>query len=248
MIANRIILSKLLERFDRLIAEADEILASANKIPAQYGHNRMTGEPFERAAAYTEIDWPRFVEWRTKAATLLGLVLPKEHVHRSAVESMPALQNSESKLEWGISVLKGIKNDLEEGFLDDLFSRIEAQIAADYMGQAQHLLSEGSSGKFDHVPAAVLTGAVLEKALRTVCERQEPPVPTVTASGELKTLNPLIDDLKKAGVFNELKAKQLRSWADIRNRAAHGEFDEFKRSDVEQMIQGITNFLADYLA
>ena len=30
----------------------------------------------------------------------------------------------------------------------------------------------------------------------------------------------LIDDLKAVNVYNELKAKQLRSWADIRNAAA----------------------------
>lgn len=60
-------------------------------------------------------------------------------------------------------------------------------------------------------------------------------------------MNPLIDDLKKAGVFNELKAKQLRSWADVRNKAAHGEFDQFNRTDVEQMMIGVTNFLADHI-
>jgi hypothetical protein len=126
-------------------------------------------------------------------------------------------------------------------------SQIEAAIAADYMGQAEQLLSEGQSGKFDHVPAAVLAGAVLEKALRTLCGQQLPSIPVVTSKGEPKTLNPLIDDLKKAGVFNELRAKQLRAWADIRNKAAHGEFDQFHKADVEQMIKGISNFLADYL-
>ena len=60
-------------------------------------------------------------------------------------------------------------------------------------------------------------------------------------------LNPLIDPLKKAGVYNEMKAKQLRAWVDIRNHAAHGEFSESKRADVEQMIQGINTFLADYM-
>ena len=115
------------------------------------------------------------------------------------------------------------------------------------MGQAEGLLNEGQPGKFDHVPAAVLTGAVLEKALRKLCDDQQPPIPTVDAKGDPKTLNPLIDDLKKANVFNELKAKQLRAWADIRNKAAHGEFDQFKRTDVEQMMGGVKNFLADYL-
>ena len=47
--------------------------------------------------------------------------------------------------------------------------------------------------------------------------------------------------------YNETKAKLLRAWAGIRNNAAHGEFEHFKRADVEVMIQGINNFLADYL-
>ncbi len=122
--------------------------------------------------------------------------------------------------------------------------QVEAEIAADYMGQAEQLLAEGQSGKYDHVPAAVLSGAVLEKALRTLCGKQVPPIATVNSKGEPLTLNPLIEALKKAGVFNELKAKQLRAWADIRNKAAHGEFDQFSRHDVEAMIRGIEDFLA----
>jgi hypothetical protein len=47
--------------------------------------------------------------------------------------------------------------------------------------------------------------------------------------------------------MNLIKAKQLRAWADVRNKAAHGEFDQFKKSDVEQMIEGINSFLADHL-
>jgi uncharacterized protein YutE (UPF0331/DUF86 family) len=93
----------------------------------------------------------------------------------------------------------------------------------------------------------VLSGAVLEKALRALCARQQPQIPTTNANGDNKTLNPLIDDLKKAGVFNELKAKQLRAWADIRNKAAHGEFAQFTKTDVEQMLAGISTFLADNL-
>jgi hypothetical protein len=143
--------------------------------------------------------------------------------------------------------LEALREDLEKGFLDDLALRIEAEMAANYMGQAEALLGEGISGKFDHVPAAVLAGAVLGNALKTLCDQQQPPIATADANGAPKTLNPLIDDLKARGVFNELKAKQLRSWADARNKAAHGQFDQFKKSDVEPMIQGINGFLADYL-
>lgn len=97
----------------------------------------------------------------------------------------------------------------------------------------------------DHIPAAVLVGATLEQALRTLCGRNG--ISVQKSNGEFKTLNPLIDDLKVAGIFNELKAKQLRSWADIRNAAAHGRFTDFSRNDVSSMISGVNQFLADYL-
>lgn len=47
--------------------------------------------------------------------------------------------------------------------------------------------------------------------------------------------------------IKEISASQLRSWAGTRNHAAHGEFDDFNRNDVGQMIKGINTFLADYV-
>ena len=42
----------------------------------------------------------------------------------------------------------------------------EAEIAGNYMSQAEGLLKEGVPGKCDHVPAAVLSGAVLGSSSR----------------------------------------------------------------------------------
>ncbi|MBI4558107.1 MAG: hypothetical protein HY706_11045 [Candidatus Hydrogenedentes bacterium] len=135
-----------------------------------------------------------------------------------------------------------MKSDFEGGFLDDLSLRVEAEIASDYMGQAEQLLQEEQPGKFNHVPAAVLVGAVLEKALTTLCDQQRPPISTNKPDGKPKTLDPLITDLNKAGRYNEAKAKQVQSWAAVRNHAAHGEFDKFDRQVALQTLR----FLSDY--
>ena len=184
------------------------MLNNVKNIPAEYRHNEY-GESFEIREATKELDWPKFVEWRTKTTTLLAQVLPREHVHFKAVEQIPSLQPTVDQVQWGISTLKAIKNDLEEGFLDELFSKIEAEIAGDYMGQAEALLKEGQRGKYDHVPAAVLTGAVLEKALRTLCIQQQPQIALSKANGEPKTMNPLIDDLERVLNFELRKGCTL---------------------------------------
>jgi hypothetical protein len=225
------ILTKTLARFNSLISEGRNILESA--APVEVGSKMPDAE--------------KLIEWRTKAATLLVRVIPKGHVHHDAAKGMAKLPVSFEALQEAVSMLRGIKDDFDKGFLDDLSMCIEAEIATDYMGQAEHLLAEGHRGRFDHVPAAVLAGAVLEKALHTLCGQQQPPIPLKGPKGEFKSLAPLISDLKKAGAFNEAKAKQLRAWADLRNLAAHGEFNQFKRGDVEHMIAGINGFLADVL-
>ena len=154
-----LVLAKRVARFDSLLAEAQNILASAKDVPASFDYNEFTGESSERYPTYKQPDSGRFAEWRTKIATLLAQVIPKANIHRAAVEKLPALPPTTQSLQEAVSFLKAVKDDLEQGFLDDLASEIEAEIAADYMGQAENLLAEGQRGKFDHVTAPAKTAA-----------------------------------------------------------------------------------------
>lgn len=238
---------KIKDRFDKLITEGKGLLQDARTIPAEYDRSETTGRQYETRAQRTVIDWPRFVVWRTKAASLLTYVLPRKHVHAAHAAAIPSLEATKGYVEFILSMLAGVKDDLEAGFLGNLSVQIESDVAADYMSQAESLLSGASNGRHNHIPAAVLAGAVLEKTLRGLCERCEPPVPVLNGKGDPKTLGPLIEDLKKAELFSELKAKQLRAWADIRNQAAHGHFDAVSPGDVAQMVAGVSAFLADYM-
>jgi len=213
---------------------------------AAFGTTSMHAEVL--ASMHTELPDPqRYSKWETNCLTLFDKFTKQGTKLKERVDEFSHARNSKMGVQVRLGILEAFRDDFEQGFLDDLLLKVEAEVAADYMKQAEGLLNEGQPGQFDHVPAAVLAGAVLEKALRTLCNEQQPPVSIANAKGERKTLNPLIDELRKAGAFNELKAKQLRSWADIRNAAAHGDFSAFGKADVEQMISGINNFLADYL-
>jgi hypothetical protein len=241
---------KYLERFNELIDEGESIRRAIQVIPGQPGTPQwqmIGGSRGMPTQDKYEIDSKSFDEWRINCISLLAQVIPQDSPHKERVERFNKIRADKITLEMGISILKAIKEDFEQGFLGNLALQIEVEIAADYMGQAEKLLSEGQSGQYDHVPAAVLVGAVLEKALRTLCGEQAPPISTIKPNGEPLTLNSLIDELKRVKIFNELKAKQLRAWADIRNAAAHGEFDKFYRTDVEAMLKGVSDFLATYI-
>jgi len=229
------------KRFDELVAEGAALIAAM----------RNDAEAERRQAAQNGVtlfgEWvQRPTEYQAFRTKVLNLV---EHLGVSSrfaedIRKGEGLVSDATKV---LGILHGLADDYKIGFLEPVIRRLEAEIVGDYLGQAELLLKEGQPGKFDHVPAAVLLGAVLEQSLRTLCMRQIPALPIMKSTGEKIMLNGLIDDLKKAGVYNELKAKQLRAWADVRNAAAHGEFTKFTRADVGGMQQGLSNFLADYL-
>ena len=105
----------------------------------------------------------------------------------------------------------------------------------------------GSRAQLGYVAAAAICGALLEDGLRRLCARQSPPIETHRRNGDYKKLTAMIDDLKNGNLYNAMKRDQLQSWAKIRNSAAHAKFDEFSRQDVEAMLSGVKNFLADHL-
>ncbi|MEG4046542.1 DUF4145 domain-containing protein [Microcoleus sp. Pol17_C1] len=240
------VFNKYLARFDELIQEGERIYKVIKYI--SNGYFSVPGG-VTRPLTQQEIEDRQKLEvWHLNYLSLLDQIIPPRSVHRKLLEETVSLSYPPDHLNTRISHLKGLKDDFQKGYLGDLGLEIEAAIAADYMSQAEQLLAEGQSGQYDDVPAAVLAGAVLEKSLRTLCDKQSPSIPTVNNNnGKPLTLTPLIDVLKKNNLFNELTAKQLRAWADIRNSAAHGNFDEFNRSQVYLMIQGINNFLATHM-
>jgi hypothetical protein len=234
---NANIKQKYLRHLDELISQAESLpIGSREQLFTTY-----SGDQSYRTVQF--LIFVDFVQWRTSAASVLDAAVPRTSIHRKAVDAFPDLKNDLYSRDYGISFLKSIRHDLEQGLFEDISSQIDAEISAEYLNQAEALLSYSRPDDRGEVAAAVITGAVLEHGLRMLCGKLEPQEP-VESGGKALTLGGLIEALKKRTVFNELTAKQLRGWADIRNAAAHGKFDEFTRSQVEAMVSGVTDFLA----
>ncbi len=238
---------RILDRFDELIAEANELIQKMQKYGAEYDRGRAESFDFSPTYYGHVSDFQTFViKLLSLTNTLLGDAERGCEVADS-IKNRIVKSRTPSDLEYFIGTLRGLKDDYENGFLDDLEERVVANISSGYMAQVEEILTAGLSDTYNHIFAAVMCGAVLEDALRRLCDRQSKPIATIKENGQPKRLNALIADLKEENVFNALKADQLRGWAKTRNHAAHGEFSEFNRNDVEQMANGMRNFLGDYL-
>jgi hypothetical protein len=137
-------------------------------------------------------------------------------------------------------VLEAVKYDLENGLVDKLTALIQADIFADFLEMGEYLLKEGYKDA-----AAVIIGSVLEDTLRKLCEING--INTINDKGKKLTIEPLSVELEKAGVFNQLVKKQITSWADLRNNAAHGRFEQYDIRQVQGMLEFVESFSADYL-
>ena len=235
---------KIVTQADDLIAEGRRILAKKKvevRIVKHWINDDYNSEEFD---IYPEEE---LRVWQHSLVSLLQYVYTSQNLKWAKVKALSEAAEPEYLLNEGISILLGLKRDISVGLLVGLRSMVEAEIASDYFEMANELIVNGKSENNAHIPAAVLAGVVLERGIRSLCENQNPKIELFDTKGNPKTLNPLIDDLKKCNCINELKAKQLRAWADIRNAAAHGNFDKFSHSDVAVMLQGVENFLADHL-
>ena len=80
-------------------------------------------------------------------------------------------------------------------------------------------------GKTTKTLPRYLLGAVLEDSLRKIADANG--VDILNSKGMPLTLDPLNISLAKKGVYNALVQKQITSWANLRNDAAHGHFDRY---------------------
>ncbi len=141
-------------------------------------------------------------------------------------------------------VVSALREDVAEGFLLSARELIHGEVFSDFLEMADFLLSEGYKDA-----AAVMGGGVLEEHLRQLCAKHG--IDSEFMSGNQtkpKKANRLNDDLATANVYSKLHQKNVTAWLDLRNKAAHAEYNAYIDQDVALMLQGVRNFIAQYPA
>ncbi|MFA5923828.1 MAG: hypothetical protein WC856_21465 [Methylococcaceae bacterium] len=139
-----------------------------------------------------------------------------------------------------LGVAMSVQHDFENGLLRNIRTLLQADIFADFLEMGEYLLKE----KYKDA-AAVIIGAVLEDSLRKLCEKNG--IATTKENGSPLTIDPLNNSLAKANVYSKLVQKQIITWTHIRNKAAHGEYDEYDMKQTELMLLFVQNFTETYL-
>lgn len=149
------------------------------------------------------------------------------------------IYNDHVKLEPLVGVLDGLYQDLKRGFLKNLSELLNAEIFSDYIEMAEHLLNEGYKD-----PAAIITGSTLEEHLRRLCQKNKIEYELIVNGNKRpKKADLLNSELAKDNVYDKLEQKSITSWLDLRNKAAHGHYDDYDNKQVKLLIMGVREFI-----
>ncbi len=218
-----------LERIQRRFNELSELSTKIDET-ARVHHG-------ESSSTMEVVDSVLLMEWSTSVTSLLTVVFGPNHPTTKRFSEMPTRYYSDDKSGFDDlnAVFKSAKSDYEGGYLFDVANLVHSDVFTDELEQAKHFLDQGFK-----VASAVISGTVLESTLRRMCKVH-------TGLAQSNNINAMNTELYKSEVYGRAVQKQVASWGDIRNDAAHGRPEQFDNMQVSRMIDGIRDFVAKYM-
>jgi len=185
------------------------------------------------------VDSSKMKGLRVSVLSFISMVYGKEHSHYSEFKDV-SNDNNYSTAEGAYEVLLSIQDEIDGGWIFSVKDLVLAEVFSNFIEMAEYLLENGYKD-----PSAVIIGSVLEESLRNFCQNNEIEI-SYEKKGTFipKKADSLNSDLAKAEVYSKLDQKSVIAWLDLRNKAAHGKYEEYTKEQVEFMIQGVIDFLA----
>ena len=131
-------------------------------------------------------------------------------------------------------ILASIPNYIEAR-LYNLELAVAQAYVTDELVEAHVLLKAG------HTRAAGgIAGVLLERHLRLLCDRHQPPIKYTKTSG----ISKLNDALKETGVYDVVQWRKVQWMGDIRNSCDHANKTEPRPQDVDDLIAEVKKFVS----
>lgn len=219
-------LPDIIARCDELIKKADEVLVTTYKEPH----------------FVPQVKIEQFNEFRSLSLSFLKKVFKTDHPFYTEFEEK-VKTNKPSDTELGRGIIKAAKNEIQSGWLFEIKDFITAEIFSDFLEMSDYLLNEGYKD-----PAAVMVGSVLEEHLRKMCDKNNITTTFTDRNGDLKNkkADSLNADLSNSNIYNKLDQKNITAWLDLRNKAAHGNYNEYTSEQVKNLHLAVSEFISRF--
>lgn len=145
-----------------------------------------------------------------------------------------------------VGVLSALQDDIRAHGLSGLAELVRAEVFANYMDMADHLLEHGY-----HIASTVLGGSTLEAHIRALCSANRIPLEKVDRDGKARPvkLSELNEALRQAGIYGLPEKKNVDAWYAIRTTAAHQDkIENLSSQMVADMLSGVRRFINEHPA
>lgn len=211
----------IIRRFGELNTKAESVLAA-----------KVVDFVSAEGERYCKVPSDMYKEWATNVLNLLHRTFGESSIHyKNLAEHYSKFGGWLSDFNDSFGIFRAAKEDFEGGYLFNIRTLAKAEVLSDAISQAQELLASEYKD-----PACILARVALESALKDLASRYG------VSEGKLDRMNA---DLTKAGAYNMAKQKQITAWAEIGNKAAHGEWSQYTAQDASAMVAGVEALVAD---
>ncbi|WP_077531137.1 hypothetical protein [Vreelandella utahensis] len=217
-------------KVDDLVNRVDELLAMGKEVLTTRRRSDFGGE---------FVDSGLMSGFRSASLSFVERIYGSTHPHFSEIKE-GAKGSRPGDADKCIAILKAIRSEIEGGWLFSIKGLVTAEVFADFIEMAEHLLESGYKD-----PAAIMCGSVLEEHLRQLCLKNG--IETVIRRDEKeipKKADVLNADLTRAETYSKLDQKMITGWLDLRNKAAHGHYGEYNEEQVRNLLSSVTEFMA----
>ena len=211
-----------------LVKRADELLELARKALAS----------MRQTSAGPLVQSEHFANLRSSSLSFIERTFGREHTFYREFDKHVA-DVSDYQTERAIGILTAVRTEIAGGWINTTRGLVSAEVFADFLEMAEHLLTENYKD-----PAAVMIGSVLEEHLRQLAGKCNVPVEELK-DGKMvpRKVDTINADLQKAGAYNKLDQKGVTGWLDLRNKAAHGKYSEYGKEQVELLLATVRDFI-----
>ncbi len=181
-----------------------------------------------------------YIEWMNSVSNLLSVVCNNNSSYvlnskkiLEIITSKTSLDNNHVNQMYGL--LCSASNEWSNGLMGQIEYIYVAETFDDFLDHAEEFHKAKKI-----IESSILASTVLEDTMKKIA---------IKNSLNLKlTLDPLIDELVKIGVFTKVKAKRVKAYAGVRNSALHANWSDIDINDVGEMIKGTRELIEEFLS
>lgn len=129
-------------------------------------------------------------------------------------------------------ILIGLRNNLQNGLLDNLVRQISIDIKSDFLEAARSLLDEDQKD-----PAGVLACIVLEDTLKRLAKKHD------IDGADGWDMSVVAQSLLSKGVIEKSTNQSISSFKNLRNAALHAQWSEVSKESVALLLSFLPAFI-----